>query len=168
MIELTQQRYNKIYNFFKKNNTYYRLLYFVYKVFPIIIALGYALIVVLAFLGQAQYRRVLLTIPAITFYTVSAIRKNFDKPRPYEVLKINSLIHKDTTGKSFPSRHCASAFVISFSILAYVNFWIGLAFVMLSICVAISRVLAGVHFVRDVVFGSIFGIIMVLVGLFIM
>ncbi len=165
MIELTQSSYGRIYKFFRDNKLCYKLLCLVYRVFPIIIAGGYVVTVTLAILSEAQKARVVIVIPAITFCLVSVIRKIFNKPRPYEVLEIKPLIYKDKLGKSFPSRHCASAFVISVCIMLYINLWVGLAFVLMSVCVAVSRVLAGVHFVRDVLFGSVFGIFMAVLGL---
>lgn len=167
MIELTQSGYSKIYKFFRDNKLCYKLLCLVYRVFPIIIAIGYIITVVLAIAWQMQQAKAVVIIPAITFCLVSVIRRIFDKPRPYEVLKIKPLIYKDKSGKSFPSRHCASAFVISVCVTVFVNFGIGLVFGVMAVCVAVSRVLAGVHFVRDVLFGSAFGIFMGVLGLLI-
>ena len=48
-----------------------------------------------------------------------------------------------------PSRHTASAFIISFAIL-YVNAGLGFAALSVSFLITLSRVLAGVHFIRDV------------------
>ena len=49
-----------------------------------------------------------------------------------------------------PSRHTASAFIISLAIF-YVNAELGIAALTVSFLITLSRVLAGVHFIRDVV-----------------
>ena len=55
-----------------------------------------------------------LLIPGISFVVVSIFRKYINFPRPYELLNIDPIIAKDTKGKSFPSRHVFSAFIIAF------------------------------------------------------
>lgn len=88
-------------------------------------------------------------VPAFVFLSVTAFRKLFNRPRPYEVMELPPLIPKDKKGESFPSRHCASAFIIAGAFL-YVNIYAGIAFFLLAAAVALSRVFAGVHFISDV------------------
>ncbi len=52
-------------------------------------------------------------IPAVSFTLLSVFRKAYSAPRPYEVFSIQPLLKKETVGKSFPSRHVFSAFVIA-------------------------------------------------------
>lgn len=97
-------------------------------------------------------------IPGISFVLLSAIRKKINAGRPYEVLNIRPLLHKDTKGNSFPSRHVFSIFVIAGS-------WYGIcvpAGILVTLCglgLAAVRVLGGVHFPRDVAVGGIVGIL---------
>lgn len=95
-------------------------------------------------------------VPAVTFAAGTALRARRNAPRPYEVLNLPPIVHKDTKGKSFPSRHVFSAAVIS-SALFYLHPHLGLVFVLVAVIQAVNRVLLGVHWVRDVTAGLIFG-----------
>ena len=53
-----------------------------------------------------------LLVPGISFGAVSLFRWAFRAPRPYEVFETTPVIKKNTKGKSFPSRHVFSIFVI--------------------------------------------------------
>lgn len=84
------------------------------------------------------------------FVSLSVFRRIVNAPRPYEVLKITPLIKKDTHGKSFPSRHTFSMFMIAFCWLA----WfvpVGIILTLTGVAIAVTRVLGGVHWPRDVV-----------------
>lgn len=101
-----------------------------------------------------------LLVPAISFVLVSLLRKAINAPRPYEVFGIAPVIPKGTKGKSFPSRHAFSIFVIGMTFLATCPLpWVGWLVLALGVCLACVRVLAGVHFPRDVVAGALIGIL---------
>lgn len=65
---------------------------------------------------------------------------------------IKPLFVKDTKGESMPSRHVFSITIIAMCWL-YVSVPVGIIMLMLVEIMAASRVLAGVHFVRDAVAG---------------
>lgn len=105
-----------------------------------------------------------LLIPGVPFVLVSLFRKWHDAPRPYEVLDINPVISKDTLGKSFPSRHVFSVFVIAMaaSLLSPIA---TAALCLAGLMMAYIRVVGGVHFPRDVVAGALIGVISGAIGL---
>ena len=70
------------------------------------------------------------------------------------------------TGKSFPSRHTVSAFIIAMAFL-YVNTNLGIIMLCLATAIGLTRILSGVHFVRDVVGGAAIGIFIGIIGFFI-
>lgn len=113
---------------------------------------------------DARFWRVLL-IPAISFVLVSLIRYYINAPRPYEVSNSVPIIKKDTKGKSFPSRHVFSVFVIA-STLYYISNPLGLFLMVAGIGLAIIRVVGGVHFPRDVIVGAIIGILAGVLGFY--
>lgn len=51
-----------------------------------------------------------------------------------------------------PSRHTACAFIIAMAFM-YVSIPLGIAYLIISAFIMISRVLAGVHFISDVIAG---------------
>gem|GEM_PF-30848 len=99
-----------------------------------------------------------LAVPALGFVLVSLMRRAINEPRPYEACGIEKLIDKDTQGKSFPSRHSFSIAVIGMCWLRYVPA-AGILILLASLVMAWARVLAGVHYPRDVVCGLALGVV---------
>ena len=120
------------------------------------------LLLFLALQRDARFFRALI-IPAIAFVLLSVVRKRINFPRPYQVLEIQPLIHKDTKGKSMPSRHVFCVFMIAMTYL-----WIvppmGGILLAVGVLLAAVRVIGGVHFPRDVLAGAAVGILAGLLG----
>ena len=91
-----------------------------------------------------------IIVPGVGFFAVSLLRRLVNAPRPYEALEIDPLIHKETKGQSFPSKHTFSSFAIAF---CWMRFCLPLGIVLffLACCIATIRVIGGVHFPRDVI-----------------
>lgn len=116
--------------------------------------------------GSDMFWRALL-VPAISFVLVSMLRSKIDAQRPYEKFGIPSAVRKDTSGKSFPSRHVFSMSVIAMTFLACLpNPAAGIALLVLSIVLAAVRVLSGIHFVRDVACGFALGVLSGVIGFY--
>ena len=100
------------------------------------------------------------------YILVSVMRKIIKAPRPYEIYDFYQAPPKNKVGQSFPSRHVFSAFVIA--VLSYTaSVWLSIALLVLGVCLAVSRVLLGIHFVRDVVAGALIGILSGIFGIII-
>lgn len=104
-----------------------------------------------------------IAVPAIAFAALSLFRRAVNAPRPYEVLAIEPLIAKDTRGKSFPSRHTFSMFMIALTWAVWQPA-VGVVLAVASVAMACVRVLGGVHFPRDVVAGAAFAALAAAVG----
>ena len=119
-----------------------------------------AYIVILVWVGKNNVLKAgpFLLIPGIGFILLSFIRQQIDAPRPYEKFPINPLILRQKTGDSLPSRHVFSATVIAMCGLR-LNLILGVILLVLAVASAITRVIGGVHFPRDVVIGFICGFI---------
>lgn len=108
-----------------------------------------------------------ILVPGISFVLVSIFRYVYNAPRPYEMPGApEPIIKKDSPGKSFPSRHAFSIFIIAmtfFRIWPACGILIGIAGVILAIC----RVIGGVHFPRDVIAGALIGIACGILGYYI-
>lgn len=105
-----------------------------------------------------------LLTASISFVVVSVFRRFYNKQRPYERLDIVPLIAKDTVGKSFPSRHVFSVFVIAMCWLMYCPV-VGVMLMIIGIGMAFIRVVGGVHDLTDVIAGAVIGVISGVIGL---
>lgn len=98
-----------------------------------------------------------VVVPAAGFVILSVFRYFLNAPRPYEIFETKPLVVKNTKGKSFPSRHVFSSFIIAFT-----AWWFypaaGFALCLCGCLLAVTRVLAGVHFPKDVIAGAVSGI----------
>ncbi len=112
----------------------------------------------------APFWRMLL-IPAVSFLAVSLFRSLLSAPRPYEVYDFVPLLDKDTKGKSFPSRHVFSNFVIAMAVLS-VSAAGGVFLMVCGACLAVLRVATGVHFPKDVVAGAVLAVLIGYMGFF--
>ena len=162
-----------------KNAFILALLKLFYKVLPVIVALSY-LVLIAGIYYEAPYiiadykdkgEKFLLLIKAVlkplsAFIVLSLIRKCIDAGRPYELYEINPLINRKKKGESMPSRHILSITIIAM-VWLYVNLYIGVFFLLLSVLLSYIRVVAGVHFPKDVIAGFIFALIWGFISLFI-
>lgn len=117
----------------------------------------YPLLLVLVALSRREDLWRFVLVPGASFVLLTLVRARIDAPRPYEVLAIDPLIHKSTRGRSFPSRHVFSIFVIAMSWVAYLPI-VGVVLLALGVLMAIVRVVGGVHWPRDVIVGALCGI----------
>ena len=105
-------------------------------------------------------------IPLCTLIAVTVIRALINARRPYEVYNYTPPVHADKKGKSFPSRHTVCAFIIAMAFL-YVQTNIGVIMLVIASVIGLTRVLAGVHFIRDVISGAAIGILIGVLGFFV-
>ena len=97
-------------------------------------------------------------IPASGFVILSLLRKKINAPRPYEVWDITPLLDRDSLGQSMPSRHVFSATIISMVAL-HASLSLGGILLVFSALLGLARVSGGVHYLKDVVVGYIFGLV---------
>ena len=106
-----------------------------------------------------------ILVPAISFILVTVLRKIINAPRPYEKFDMPPVIEKDTKGKSFPSRHVFSVFIIAVTIF-YSHPGPGILIGLIGVAMAVIRVLGGVHEPRDVIVGAVIGLLCGIVGFY--
>lgn len=128
------------------------LLTWLNRLTTVVIFFSYPLFLLLRLLQRDKRLLYYIVIPAAAFILVSLIRRGLNFPRPYEKLAIKPLIHKQTKGKSFPSRHVFSAAMIALTVLTVYPVWGG-CLLGVSVLIALCRVFAGVHFPMDVLAG---------------
>ena len=127
-------------------------------------ALTFALLLVSSYMREPLLALKLCAAGAVPFFVVTVLRKLIDAPRPYELYSFYENAPKKKQGSSFPSRHVFSSFLIA--ILSYIlSPWLTAAVALVGVALSVSRVLLGIHFVRDVVAGALIGITSGLLGL---
>ena len=159
-------RYIKISNWFQAKNYRMNLLKILYRYVPLIVAASYIYLIIWSFINaDLNVTMRVILVPFIAFVTVSIMRKIFDRPRPYTKYQITPLIRKNKVGESFPSRHTLSVSIIAMTWL-YVNIPVGIALWVITLVIASTRVLSGVHFFKDVVAAIGISILFGLVGFY--
>lgn len=162
---MNRNKYEKITSFFKNNKAANTALKIIYKYLPLLIFILYPIGIVWVFFKQSEIFFQFVLVPLGVFLMVTALRKLINEQRPYEKYGIEPVFAKDTKGKSMPSRHTASAFIISMVMLR-INPYLGIGFLAVSFVIMISRVLAGVHYIRDIFVGMTISIVIGYIFLF--
>ena len=132
----------------------------------IISVISYAIILFLTYRIDAWNAAYTLIFSAIPFIIVTAVRKLINAPRPYELYVFYKIPPKEKKGQSFPSRHVFSAFLIA-TLAIPTSIPLSAALFTVGICLSVSRVLLGMHFIRDVTAGALIGIISGIIGIII-
>jgi len=156
-------RYGEIAAWFRARPRALRLLAWMNRVLPMLFYYLYPLLLLqLAVRQDGRFWRV-LAVPAAAFLACTLIRHAFHAKRPYETPGFVPLISREKTGDSFPSRHMTCAAVIA---SAYGDVYpaVGAVLAAAALGIAAARVLAGIHFPRDVVAGSALGLAFGIVG----
>lgn len=153
---MNERRYRAVRGWFLARPAALRALKAANRLLPVLAGLCYlALLGGLALLRDERLFRA-AGVPAAAFVLGSALRAVLNRPRPYEVYGLAPLVSKETKGRSFPSRHLLSA-----AVLAAAGWWVspplGLILTITALLLVPARVLAGVHFVRDVAAGAALG-----------
>lgn len=152
MIIINTETYKSIVGFFKRNKPCNTVLKLCYNFLPLIMFVSYGILIVFMFFSDIKiFARITLS-PLTVFAIVTFFRKIFNRPRPYEKFATTSVFGKNKKGESMPSRHTACAFIIAMAFM-YVSIPLGIAYLIISALIMISRVLAGVHFISDVIAG---------------
>lgn len=116
------------------------------------------------FLGDWSQLLKVVLIPGISLGLVNVARNLINEPRPYETMKIQPLIGRDSNGKSMPSRHAFSMFIIAFSWFVPGYPVVAVILIVVGAVLAVIRVLGGVHYPRDVVAGALAALACALIG----
>ncbi len=85
---------------------------------------------------------------------VELIRFFYHRPRPFTALSLEPLF--DDAAWSFPSGHAAFFFALATALYLYNKKW-GTLFFLAAGLVAVSRVIAGVHYPSDIIAGALIG-----------
>ena len=125
------------------------------RILTLLFALAFIAAALLAFLRSPYTLFLFTAISALFFLLISLLRRVCGQKRPYEGKATPP--PRRGTGDSFPSRHAYSAFFIAtvfFGFSPLVSYMLFPAAILLSAL----RVMAGIHYPRDVVAGGFLGV----------
>ena len=136
----------KIHNFVMKHKKLHKPVIFLNDKAPkVMMVLFYGLMPILVVMRDIRVIA-FAACPLIELTLVTKFRDKVDRPRPFDVLDITPL-----------ESHCSSSFVITTS-LFYINPYLGIIGLIVSIVVAVTRLLVGVHYPLDVLTGILIGL----------
>ncbi|MEG0365209.1 MAG: phosphatase PAP2 family protein [Coprobacillus sp.] len=140
--------YQTILTYISKRPTLKKIILIIVKYSPYITMAIYPCILIYLLIIQSPLLLQVLYKPFGAFIVVTIIRKLVNRKRPYETLNIEPLVaHKK--GESFPSRHAVSSMIIGL-VCFYVHPILGIFGVTVATIVCLSRIIAGVHYISDV------------------
>lgn len=129
------------------------------------IALFFGMQLILHLLYEQYVTFAIVAVTALIGYVVVGIvRKLVNAPRPYELYDFFENVPKHKPGMSFPSRHAYSAFVLA-TLAWLVHPLITAALAILAAAICVTRVLVGLHFIRDVIAGALIGVLSGVTGI---
>ena len=155
-----QEWYGHVASNIKNNPFLLSLLRTFNRFMTVVMPMIYLTLLAITYLQQGLGKQVgiYLFIPASGFVILSFLRKKINAPRPYEEWDIKPLLDRDSPGQSMPSRHVFSATIISMACL-HASLSVGVILLVLSAFLGLARVSGGVHYLKDVVVGYIFGLV---------
>ena len=155
---MTRETYRKMTGYFLQDEKKVRRIILANRLLTGIVFVSYPLYLISLLLKRDTLLPQAVLVPAVSFVVVTLFRKIVNEPRPYEKYDLPPVIDKDTGGKSFPSRHVFSIFVIGGSIWV-INKIFGTVILVMGLFLAVIRVITGVHFPKDVAAGAVIGFV---------
>lgn len=155
---MKKETYKKVMNFWERHAKLLFAAKMIHHLSVIGVYAAFPFLLVSTFLNKDNFFLTALLVCGWSFVLLSLYRKKHNAKRPSEVYNIPSAIERDKKGKSFPSRHSFSAVVIAVC-LFHLSIPLGIAFLLLSLIIAALRVALGLHFVKDVLWGLLIGVL---------
>ncbi len=159
---MKEEQYKFLSEFFTATKSRSNTIKALHDILPAIMMLLYPMQIIYLFITEGFKSEIFLKatfVPLLVLVLVTVIRYIVNAKRPYEVYNFPPAVKKDTKGKSFPSRHTASAFIIALAFL-YIDTSVGIVMLILATAIGITRVLSGAHFIRDVVGGALISVLL--------
>ena len=160
-----KEAYQKRMAFFSSRPGLTKALHVTNQILTYTIFFLYPLMLIWLLIFEKELLFAAVVVPLDAFIILSAVRYLVRRKRPYEYFQTPSAVAKATSGKSFPSRHVFSAFVIATTFLAVgPQPAAGYVLLVAGAIIGAIRVLLGVHYISDVAAGAVFGILAGIVG----
>jgi membrane-associated phospholipid phosphatase len=151
----------------KQNPRAIRLLNHMNKILTGIVFCMYPLFLLVLLLEKDDFLVRAILVPGVSFGIVTVFRGIVNVPRPYERFGVPPVLKKDTAGKSFPSRHVFSVFIIAVTVFVQ-HPGAGIMLGVIGLFLAAIRVFGGVHTISDVLAGMLAGIFSGVIGYYLL
>lgn len=164
---MTKEAYIKITGIIRDNPRRIRLTRVINRLLTGFVFLFYPAFLLLLFFERNPFLLRAVLVPAVSFLAVTVFRRVCNAPRPYEKFDLPPAIEKDSSGRSFPSRHVFSVFVIAGTVF-FLYPAAGASLGAIGVVLGAIRVVGGVHEPRDVIAGALIGIAGVWIGCYLL
>lgn len=154
--------YINIYNFVQRHNMGH-FLKILNSAITAAVFLFYPILLVCLYFNRYADILKMVFVPLCSFLLLTVFRTIINAPRPYEVFGTVPLTDGKKNGKSFPSRHTFSCFIIALCCL-HLNTLLGFAMLAAAAVLGMLRVVCGVHFIKDVIAAAIFAVLSYVIG----
>ena len=156
-----EQFYISTLNYIRQHPILNKTITLITKYSPYIPFILYPILLIYLFIIKHPLLLPTFIKPSIAFISLSIFRKIINRKRPYEIYNYKPLLsHK--SGQSFPSRHTLSAFIIALVCLD-ISLTLGIIMLVLAIIIAVSRIIAGIHHISDVIVAIVFAFIVYII-----
>ena len=156
---MTKEGYLAAIEFFGSHKGLLKAAVIIQKASELAVYVIYPLFIALLFLSENDFYIKSVLVCGVSFFAITLLRIRLNVPRPYEKYDFTPLIKKESRGRSFPSRHAFSAAIIALNVGVVCPFG-GALLGVLTLIISFLRVVLGVHFIKDVVFGIVAGILL--------
>ncbi len=160
---MTKEQYQNLTEFLRKDAKKKNAVVWLNRILTTIVFVTYPLYLLFLLWKKEVWLARAIIVPLDSFLVVSFVRYLINAKRPYEKFDLPPVLEKDTKGKSFPSRHVFSVFIIAMTVF-YTFPGAGIVLMVIGVLLGAIRVAGGVHEPKDVAAGALVGVLCGLIG----
>ncbi len=162
---MKKETYQNMMKFWSEHKMLTCILHMLNQILTMLVFIAYPVLLIYFFVQKDFDVSRAIIVPLNAFIILSLVRYLVARERPYEKFETPPAVSKKTKGKSFPSRHVFSVFVIAMTYFCLSPWWgFGVILMGVGVLLAAVRVLMGVHFISDVIAGAVVGILAGVIG----
>lgn len=162
---MNETQFIKITSYFRQTKFREKSIKYLCTFTPLMVAFIYFITILFLIINKNTNTILFLIVPASNFLFITIIRKVLNRPRPYDLFNYNPIVkYTKGKGKSFPSRHTSSAFVIAISYFYINHVYFGVFMLIIAFIIGLSRIIVGVHFPKDIIAAALISIIWCFIG----
>lgn len=163
---MKEQTYKKITDWIRKYPKGVQIVNLLDRVLTEVVYVAFFVLLFTMFFNKMYNEAIrMIVVCGVSFILVSVFRHFYNEKRPYAVYDFKPIVEKKKQGHSMPSRHVFSAFIIAMA-FSYVDIPFSIIFFVIAVLMAVERVIAGVHYPKDVIVGAVIGVVLGYIGFY--